>query len=595
MVTPESRSVEERLAEVFDLVRGLTRRVDQISERLETLRVGAPAQPPAAAAQPPGSSVDSAGATMSWVGQSRVLQRIAMVSFVLVVALVLRTLTDSQSIGIGVGVVLGIVYSALLVALGAWRLARRGHGQRVLPACGAVLLCAVALEAHRKFQLMSADTVNWILIADLLIVGAIGLWFRMGSIVAVAALVPGLSALTVGFPNLQFPLAAALFLLANMAAYLAFRFARTQWLPWATFAVTLFFWLLWTLKARAHLLTPDPVPAAGLGLPWFLPWLGMFALLYAGTAVRRAAVAPRGPGVFHAFLPTGNALWAYPAGAAVVGPLSSGLAGLGAVALGAAAAHLAFAAWLWRRLREPAAGITAFTLAGVALFALAVTNLVDSLPLEVSVLAAAALGLALFASRCGSPSLRLCAMLLQIVVCSSALLGDLYAVPSAALWSSVSPAFAVAALSGWQYLHDRKHPPPPGSWFARLDPGRHASVPLLWTAAVASFGGLRLLLDRTLTLLGSATPDAFQCGQSVILNGASIAMLLWGMRTGNRQVLFTAVLVAVAGGFKVFGSDLLSASGLPLVLAVLSFGIAAAVGSIVLGRLQRVGAAPPSG
>jgi hypothetical protein len=72
----------------------------------------------------------------------------------------------------------------------------------------------------------------------------------------------------------------------------------------------------------------------------------------------------------------------------------------------------------------------------------------------------------------------------------------------------------------------------------------------------------------------------------VILNLGSIGLMYWGLRGRDPQVLATAALVAVAGGLKVVGSDLLTASGVPLVVAVFSFGVAAAVGSLVLGRMQ---------
>ena len=598
MVNHESRSVDARLAEVLQAVRELTRRIDEFDARLGALEVGAPQTPSPVAAAPPGEPVASAAVMMSWVGHSRVLQRIAMVSFVLVVALVLRTLTDSRWIGASVGVALGIVYSGVLLALGAWLLAPRRRGQRVLPICGVILLCSVALEAHGRFRLISANAANWILITDLLIAGAIGLRFRMGSIVSIAVLAPGIAALTVGFPNLQFPLAAALFLFANVIACLARRVGRLQWLAWTTVTVTLCFWFLWSLKVRVHLLRPESMPSVGLGVTWFLPWLAAFAVLYAGVAVKRALATPRDLDAFHAFLPTGNVLWAHSAAAAVLGPMTGGLTGLGTVALCAAATHLAFAAWLWRRLRVHAAGITSFTLAGAVALALAVPAVVaESLFVEVAVLSAEAMGLAWFAAVCGSPGLRLCALVLQVVVGGLALFGGLYAAQPESFAASLGAALALVAFGGWQYTHDRRHPSIEGSWLARVDPDGHAGILLLWSSALASFGSLRLLLDRVLTLLDAGTPDAFQCGQSVILNCASIAMLAWGMRAKNRQVTLTAVLVAVAGGVKVLGSDLMSASGLPLVLAVFSFGMAAAVGSIVLGRLQRSGspAHAPSG
>ena len=70
------------------------------------------------------------------------------------------------------------------------------------------------------------------------------------------------------------------------------------------------------------------------------------------------------------------------------------------------------------------------------------------------------------------------------------------------------------------------------------------------------------------------------------INLASIGLMLWATRTRDRYVLTTAVPVAIVGGLKVIAYDLRTISGVPLVLAVFSFGLAAAVGSIVLGKWQ---------
>ncbi|MBM4059928.1 MAG: hypothetical protein FJ265_02380 [Planctomycetes bacterium] len=595
MVIQGSRSVEERLGDLSESVAALTRRVEELSLRLDAMTGMAPALGAAPAdAGAGGPAAEPVPSVEKWVGQSSLLSRIAMVSFVLVVALVLRTLTDSQIVGVGVGVVLGLAYSALLVAIGCWLLARGLRGQRVLPVCGAVLLCSIALEAHRKFQIVSADKVHWILLADLLAVGALGLRFRMDSIVAVAVLAPVVSALTVGFPNLQFPLVALLFLAANGMALLARRVVRLEWLAWGTFFPTLFFWLCWSWKANAHLRHPGTPGADGLAVAWFLPWLAAFVAFYALAAAVRTYAAPRSPGSFHAFVPAGNAMWAHPAALAVAIP-GGGLAGIGGIALGAAVAHFAFAAWLWRRLRGQAIGITTFTLAGVLLLALGVATLAPSLALAAAVLAAVALGLARFASASRSPGLRLTALLLQVAMGAAAVAGGLYAVPSTSPGIHLGAAVVVVVFASWHYLHDFRHTPPAGSWYAYVDAKNRASILLLWSATAAGFGMLRVLLDRFLLWLGAASPHAFLCGQSVLLNLASIALLLWGLRAANRQALLTAVLVAACGGLKVFGADMLEARGVPLVLSVFSFGLAAAVASVVLGRLQRGNAGPGQG
>jgi hypothetical protein len=52
-------------------------------------------------------------------------------------------------------------------------------------------------------------------------------------------------------------------------------------------------------------------------------------------------------------------------------------------------------------------------------------------------------------------------------------------------------------------------------------------------------------------------------------------------------MLTLAVVLATAGAVKVFGYDFWFTHGLPLVLSVLSFGLAAAVGSLVWKQWER--------
>ena len=64
MATQESRSAEERLAEVLELLRALTRRVDDLDARLGALETGAPVRPTPAATKLRVPAVDSASVTM---------------------------------------------------------------------------------------------------------------------------------------------------------------------------------------------------------------------------------------------------------------------------------------------------------------------------------------------------------------------------------------------------------------------------------------------------------------------------------------------------------------------------------------------------
>jgi hypothetical protein len=97
---------------------------------------------------------------------------------------------------------------------------------------------------------------------------------------------------------------------------------------------------------------------------------------------------------------------------------------------------------------------------------------------------------------------------------------------------------------------------------------------------------LRLLSYPCIEAMGVEVDNTFSGTESVIINCASIALMSWGLRRKDKDILYTAVLVAAVGGLKVFIWDLQGTTGIPLVLAVFSFGLAAAVGSIVARKWQ---------
>lgn len=127
---------------------------------------------------------------------------------------------------------------------------------------------------------------------------------------------------------------------------------------------------------------------------------------------------------------------------------------------------------------------------------------------------------------------------------------------------------------------------PEGNWFARIDRGSRADYALLWICVAACFGLSRVLTHEIAGALATDVENAFQGGQTIVVNCGAIALMAIGLRTMDRRILKTSLLVAALGGLKAFGWDLLAAKGVPLVLSVFSFGVAAAAGSFVLARLQ---------
>lgn len=570
-----ARSAEHRIGDIHDELRRLTERVDALTARMDALPPSLPALPQAQqmAVAPP--------APPQWSGQSRLLQRLAMISFVLVVALLLRTLSDSGSIAMDVGVALGAGYATLLIALGALLLARGRRGRRVLPVCGSLLLCAVVIEAHQSFGMLTAGTAQGILLADLVVLSWLGLRSGVGTVLALPVLATVSSALVLDFPDLLFVPTALLLLTANAIAHLARRRLQLPWLGWLLFFATMFFWLLWAMKARAAWLHAEPATSR-LQVEWLLPLLGAFVLLYLLQAIRRSFADPDDPGGFGLFLPTANVLFGLATASTAIG---ASAAGLGGIAVAVAALHFAIAGQLVRRRHHGNVAATAFTLAAATASVLAAPLVLDDLGLVAPVWAMLALGLMVLAAQWSSPGLRITSWLLQGAALVAAVSGQLYTVPAAALPRSLLGATAISVLAIVHYGCSRRRPAA-GTWLARLDRNDHGSIVLLWLAAANAFGLLRLCIHSGLVLLGTELPKTFQCAQSVLLNVASIGLMLAGMHWRSKQMLLTAVLAAACGGLRVFGADLLETSGVPLVLSVFSWGMAAAIGSLVLGRLQ---------
>ena len=92
-------------------------------------------------------------------------------------------------------------------------------------------------------------------------------------------------------------------------------------------------------------------------------------------------------------------------------------------------------------------------------------------------------------------------------------------------------------------------------------------------------GGYNILASFTDSL-----NNAFMGLQSTLINIGALLLMILGLKGKHREILYTAIAVAIVGALKVFGFDLFNAHGVPLVISVFSLGAVAAVGSIVLGR-----------
>jgi uncharacterized membrane protein len=151
------------------------------------------------------------------------------------------------------------------------------------------------------------------------------------------------------------------------------------------------------------------------------------------------------------------------------------------------------------------------------------------------------------------------------------------------------PATLIAFISIYHYQWCRWYPVPSSSalfdFFDRKD--RSAAL-LLFGGLASGFIALRIALFQSLPFISAAMQrDSFRCGQSVLINSAAIIIIAFAYFRQDKELRNIAVLVTVIGAIKVFLYDLLGTHGLPLVFSMFSFGVAAALESIALGKWQK--------
>lgn len=588
--TEDQPAAVDRVAFLEQSLDVLRRHVDALHDRVRVLEIAAEPAPVLAAPGPPtpttAASAAAGAAVLApttdsgsfWL-HSGALRRIATISFVLVVALVLRTLTDGGVVDTAFGVWLGVGYALVLLAIG-WRcFAVDRRGKRVFTICGALLLCSLVLETHGRFQYLSAATAHGLLIAALLASAVLGIRYGSAITVELGVLAASAAAIGLGFPRPLFPATAATLALAMVAAARA-RPRRIAWFPGSVFALLLFFWLLWAAKLRAVLVRGGGGEGELAGA-WFVPALALTGSVLLAIAWR---LRTRASGLFAFVLPSANVTLVFGAAAAVLVP--SGLAPrwLGGLAVGVAALHALLAASAARTDRQGTSAAERFALAALVAFVPGVWFATGGLPLAPPIVGGAALGTAALSSYLRSGCLRALALGLQLATLGASIAGGGFAAPPAEPWRAAALGVVLTALLAVHYRWTQRVPPAPDTLYARLSPADWPGRGLFWAMLVALFCTLRVVVYPWLARLPGDATATFAAAQSVIVNAMAIVLMVVGLRGRRRAVLRCAFVVAAIGGGKVFASDFLTLRGVPLVVAVFSFGVVAAVGSVVQSR-----------
>lgn len=587
--TPQQ--LEERLEELTAQIQHLNLRVDQLSAQLNQAETKQPAVTTMAAPSPLRESSiapeDASEELAKWMGQTSLLPRISALCFLLVVALVLRTVTDSDLLDDQIGAYLGMTYAGALIIAG-WRLyAGRSALAPIFTVCGAVLMYSIVVETHAHFE--SLPAVPAYIMIMLTGVGTAVISFRhhIPLPILVGTFGMCLAGVAIDYPHPFFPYLSMVLITANILGSYATRLQRCSWLRWMVFAITAGMLHVWGIKLAHAMAKSAPVPPQ-LAAGWYVPFILAFAAAFLATAL--VGILRSGESRISKFdlcLPALNALWAFAALQHLVQP-GRGAGVVGALGLLAALAHLGIAYWLGQRQLPGAPGTNAFTVAGTILLAQTIPVLFGSEQLAITMLALAAPAMAYFAREWSSGAVRLSSYFTQLV--AAGLLG-FQVLSSAADTAPVATSFAAGALAlagYFQFRWCRKVEPPKDSvFFSRFDADNRLSLFPLLTALVGGFIFLRTGAYQLLLQMPGEIENSFRGTQSTILNVAIAALILLAYFRRNAELRNIAIFLTLVAAIKVFLFDLMGTSGLPLVASVFTFGLAIAIESVALGRWPR--------
>ncbi len=604
----ENLTVEEKVDRLHEQLDSLRRRVADLEGRLATAtperaRVSSeassttivppplPPRPGARQAEPgagePGSISED---LIHWASRASLFPRLATLCFLMVIALILRTITDNGIVNTLLGMALGMGYAAALMVAG-WRLYGRGSSLApVFVACGALLMSSIVVETHARFQSLPLGPAYWTLMATGAGMAFVSRQFTVFLPVSVGTLGMCLAGAAIDYPDPFFPYLFMILLTANVLGYYAGTLKRCGWLRWTVLLVTLAMFLLWGMRLEAvaaRRAVPPPALAAG----WFLPVLAAVGVAFLAIALLGIVRSRDQVSVFDFCLPTINAVGSYLAARVVVSEADGTALALSVVAILFALLHFGAAFWLAMRGIEGVPGTNSFVVAGSALLGLGVPAAFGSVLVAAPVLGAAALGVAALSDRWGSGAIRATSYLLQVYAVMSLALYFLSTNLAAVPLAGTVPAAALATAALAHYRWCRRHAPPARSpLFGTYDTQDLTGAVTLLAALIGSFYFLRGIAWRFLAA-GAGGPDVFQCTQSIIINLAALGLGLYAFRARNRELRNIAILVIAVGAVK-STADLFGTKGVPLVLSVFSFGLAAATQSITLSRWQKSSAAP---
>jgi hypothetical protein len=210
--------------------------------------------------------------------------------------------------------------------------------------------------------------------------------------------------------------------------------------------------------------------------------------------------------------------------------------------------------------------------------------------LSLPVLSVVAFWAAVMSERWHSGSVRLTSYLLPIYTGVTLAVVLLSGGTAPSFLTGAVSAGGIACMGLIQYRWCRKSKPPEEStFFSRIDKDDLSAVVILLAALLSAFFMLRVIVHQgfAMILVPADMDNTLRCSQSVIINLSAIVLMFFALAHRSRELRNVAILVTVIGAINVFLYNLILGHGIPLVISVLSFGLATAVESVILRRWQR--------
>ena len=196
----QQNSLEQRVADLEGQVASLQEQLTAIEERVAS---GSERTAQARGGKSSGGlqSKITSEEVLDWLDKSALMPRVASTSFILVLAIALRTLTDSGIVGLQAGSGLGVLYAFILIATGCYSYSRHSLHAPVFTLWGTIIMCSVVVETHRVFDALPPEPAYLILVLTGAATAIVGRQFQVALPVFAGTLGMTIGGFAIDYPN----------------------------------------------------------------------------------------------------------------------------------------------------------------------------------------------------------------------------------------------------------------------------------------------------------------------------------------------------------------------------------------------------------